>query len=59
MQPLLDINQASEILNTPKQTIYKWKRQNRLGFIKLGKRLLFSLTDLETFIEAHRTYPKV
>lgn len=51
MQPLLDIDEVSELLNTPKQTIYGWRYKNIIPFIKLGRRALFSIEDIQDFIE--------
>jgi len=58
MQPLIDIIQLSEILNTPVSTIYGWRCSNKIPYIKLGKRALFSLEDIINFINKNRVPAK-
>jgi excisionase family DNA binding protein len=51
---LLTAKETGAYLGIKLGTVYTWKRQNRLPFIKLGKALRFRLSDLEAMIEAAR-----
>jgi excisionase family DNA binding protein len=54
MDALLDMDQVSEILNTPKETIYGWRSQKKIPFIKIGRRALFHPQDVLEFILKNR-----
>jgi|TARA_B100000315_G_C14575227_1_gene587597 excisionase family DNA binding protein len=54
MEKLISVNQLSDVLGLKKITIYEWVRDNKIPFIKLGKRVLFHPSDIEEFIEANR-----
>ncbi len=54
MEKLLSVNQLSDILGLKKITIYEWVRDNKIPFVKLGKRVLFHPHDVEEFIKANR-----
>lgn len=50
MERLLDINEAAELLNLSRYTIYKMRFEGRLPYVKICRRLLFRLEDLETWV---------
>ncbi len=54
MEKLLSVNQLSDILGLKRITIYEWVRDNKIPFVKLGKRVLFHPQDVEEFIKANR-----
>jgi excisionase family DNA binding protein len=43
---LLSISEAAEFLNLKKSTIYKRKSEGRIPYMKIGKKLYFSKSDL-------------
>ncbi len=54
MDKLLNVSQLADILGLKKITIYEWVRNNKIPFIKLGKRVLFHPSDVEEFIKTNR-----
>lgn len=58
MEKLLSVNQLADILGLRKITIYEWVRNNKIPFIKLGKRVLFYPNDIEEFIKTNRVEGK-
>jgi excisionase family DNA binding protein len=55
---LLSVQEAAERLKISIHTLRAWISQRRIGFIKLGRRVLFRSEDLEAFIDAHVVQPK-
>jgi excisionase family DNA binding protein len=54
MEKLLSVNQLASILGLKKPTIYEWVRDNKIPFVKLGKRVLFKPSDITDFIKSNR-----
>lgn len=50
----ITIDQASELLNLSKSTIYKRTMNNELPFYKHGKKLIFRRLELIEYITKHR-----
>jgi excisionase family DNA binding protein len=50
----IGIDQASELLNLSKSTIYKRTMNSQLPFYKHGKKLMFSRLELQDFIKQHK-----
>ncbi len=52
---LLTPNQAAEYLGVKAQTLAVWRSTGRYGlrFIKVGKRVQYSLADLDSFLDAN------
>jgi excisionase family DNA binding protein len=48
---LLNVQEAAAYLGLGSQTIYNWCSQGLLIHIKLGRRVLFRLSDLEEFVQ--------
>ena len=57
MNPLLNIKQASKLLNISIPTIYRMTSHREIVFIKLHGRVLFRESDLETWIQEHVVKP--
>ena len=50
----LTVDEAAEMLRVKKQTIYKWICEGKIPSFALGGRTLFSLQELQEWMEAHR-----
>jgi excisionase family DNA binding protein len=48
---LLSIKEASLFLNLAQQTLYGFTSQNKIPFIKKGKKLYFNKMDLENWLK--------
>ena len=57
MQNLINLEQACELLNLKKPTIYKKVCSRQIPFIKLGGKLLFDPEKLEAWVNAHAVEP--
>lgn len=53
MYKLINLDQACDLLNLKKPTIYKKVCSRQIPFIKIGGKLLFSLEKLEEWIKDH------
>lgn len=51
---LLPIKGAAERLSISQHTLRSWVSQRKIPFIKMGRRVLFDLGDLEKFILSNR-----
>jgi len=51
---LLNIGETAKYLNVSVNTIYSWVCQRRIPFVKLGRRLLFDIEDLDRWIESQK-----
>ena len=56
---LVNLNGAADYLNMPKSTIYKRSSTGKLPSVKIGKSVLFALSDLADYVESHRRGPDV
>ena len=51
----IDTRQAAEQLGMSRRTLEKWRVEgNGPPFLKLGRRVLYSVADLEAWIRSHR-----
>jgi excisionase family DNA binding protein len=50
----INIDQACQLLNLSKSTVYKRTMNNELPFYKNGKKLLFKRSELIAFITKHK-----
>jgi excisionase family DNA binding protein len=51
----LSVDEACEFMKVCRKTLYKYYIKDRtLPYIKLGRRVLFKLTDLNFFIESRK-----
>lgn len=59
MEIVMDIRGAAQFLGgLSLQTIRKWCSQRFIPYVKLGRRVLFRLSDLEKFLEENLVNPK-
>jgi excisionase family DNA binding protein len=55
MVPLLSCEKAAELLGISPWTVRKWLRDNKLRAIRLGRRVLIELAEIERLIEEGRS----
>jgi len=51
---LLNIKETSEYLGIKKNTLYCWVSQKKIPYVKLGRKTLFDIEDLNKFIEENK-----
>lgn len=51
IQKLFDVKTAATILSVSKPTIWRLKKSGQLKYHRIGDRILFSESDLQTFID--------
>jgi excisionase family DNA binding protein len=51
MSELLTVQEAAELLRVNPFTLYSWVSKRRIPYVKVGRKTLFNLSDLETFIK--------
>ena len=52
---ILTVQDLKEFLNISEATIYKWKRERRLPYIKIGRTLRFDKNSIIQWIEQYET----
>jgi excisionase family DNA binding protein len=50
----LNVDEAAEYLETTKRNIYRLAEQNRIAHHRIARRLQFTVSDLEKYIETQR-----
>lgn len=50
----LNVDEAAEYLQTTRRNIYRLAEQNRLAHHRIARRLQFTVSDLEKYIECQR-----
>jgi excisionase family DNA binding protein len=50
----LNVDEAADYLETTRRNIYRLTEQNRLSDHRIARRLLFTVNDLETYIQGQR-----
>ena len=58
MDRLLNNDQAAALLNISPHSLRGKVSRREIPFTKVGRRTLFSLSDLEQYIEARKVYPR-
>jgi excisionase family DNA binding protein len=58
MKPLVDIGVAADFLGLPVTSIRGKVSRREIPFIRLGRRVLFDLEDLQTFVEKLKVQPR-
>jgi excisionase family DNA binding protein len=53
MKTLFTIEEASEYLRLPKNSIYKYTCKRKIPFLKFGKRILFDKHKLDEWLEQY------
>jgi excisionase family DNA binding protein len=57
-KPYLSLEEACDYLSLSKACLYLWSSKKiNLPFYKIGKKLLYKVSDLNEFIENHRIKP--
>ena len=52
---LLNVKEAASYLNLAEQTLHNYRSKSEPpNYVKLGKRVLYELSELEKFIESNR-----
>ena len=51
---LIDIEEAAHYLGLKKSTLYSWAWSRKIPSVKMGRRLLFDLKDLDEMIELQK-----
>ena len=51
---LLDKKEIAEYLNLSIYTVDTWVCQNRIPYVKIGRRVLFDLTEIDQWIEQQK-----
>ena len=51
---LLGIEEAAQYLGVTKSTLYSWAWRRKIPSVKMGRRLLFDIQDLDRLIEAQK-----
>jgi excisionase family DNA binding protein len=51
----LNVEEAAEYLQTTRRNIYRLAEQNRLAHHRIARRLQFTVSDLENYIQSQRT----
>ena len=50
----LDLTQGASMLGVSPHTLRAWTRERRIAFHRCGRRIVFSISDLERFLAANR-----
>ena len=50
----LDVDEAAEYLETTRRNIYRLTEQNRIAHHRIARRLQFTVSDLEKYIQSQR-----
>ncbi len=58
MGQLIDIMELSKRLSIPTGTLYNWVSQKRIPFVKIGRRVLFDLDEIEKWVEKMTVQPE-
>jgi len=54
----LDIKEAAEYIRSAVGTLYNKVHRREIPFVKLGRRVLFDVHDLDAHMERNKVYPK-
>jgi len=49
-KPFISIEEATKYLNVKKHTIYGWTHNNKLPYYKAGRRIYFSIDELNNWV---------
>lgn len=52
MKRYANIKEVSEYTSLPTKTLYEWASLGRIPSIKLGRRVLFDLNDIDNFMSS-------
>lgn len=54
---LLNLHETSEYLGRPVNTLYYWIQLKKIPYVKLGRNVMFDVTDLDALIESNKIKP--
>ena len=57
-EPLLDVEQAAQLLRLHPKTLQKWAREQRIPAVRYGKRWLFRESELDSWVESQLNLPR-
>jgi len=52
--PYINLESACKYLGIAKATMYKKTSEKTIGFFKPGRKILFSVSELQSYVESHR-----
>lgn len=52
-EPLLDADEAAQLLHVPRSTLYELVRSQHLPHVRLGRSLRFTREHLERWVDEH------
>jgi len=58
MEPLLNINQAAQLLGIQPWTLRAWVCRRRIPFVKVGRLVRFDKAKLQRWVEEHTYEPE-
>ncbi len=53
----VDIKKVSEYTSLPTKTLYEWAGQGKIPSIKIGRRVLFDLHDIDKIMDSFKRSP--
>jgi excisionase family DNA binding protein len=54
LRNLLPLRKAAEFLGIKPNTLYDWVSRRQIAFVRLGRRIMFDPSDLETIVAKNR-----
>jgi excisionase family DNA binding protein len=57
-KPYISLEEASEYLSLSRSTLYQYTSKRIIPHYKIGRKLLFKVSELNKFIESHRVVSK-
>ena len=57
-EPLLDVQQAAQLLRLHPKTVQKWAREQRIPAVRYGKRWLFRSSELDSWVQSQLNWPR-
>lgn len=57
MNNLLNVQETASYLHISISTLYRWVHQKKIGYVKIGSRVLFSEDFLKKYIEQNTIIP--
>jgi len=55
-EPLLNADEAAQLLHVPRSTLYELVRSRRLPHVRVGRSLRFTRKDLAEWVRRHTFY---
>ncbi len=58
MQNLISTKEAAALLGVASTTLEMWKAQQKIPFVRLGRRTLYDPCDLAAWVEKNKVQPR-